>query len=75
MNIQIRSMRNNSNKVCNNFLLFGLLSPNKKFFIHSLQSNLALKTCSTGLGLPFQWSLENGFKKPQRKFYWSLFRT
>lgn len=69
MNIQIRSVRNNSKKACNNFLLFGLLSPNKKFFIHTLKSSMELKACSTGLGLTYHWSLENGFNKPQRKFY------
>jgi len=53
MNTHIRSMRNNSKEVCNSFLLFGLVSPNKNFFIHSLKSKLALKTCSTRLNLQF----------------------
>lgn len=58
MNIQISSMRSNSKEVCNNLLLFGLVSINKNIFIHSLKSRLGLRAGSTRLNLPYNWSLE-----------------
>lgn len=73
MNKQIRSTRNNSKEVCNNFLLFGLVSPNKNFFIHSLKSKLALKAYSTRLNLLHNFALESGFNRAQRKFWCSPF--